>query len=297
MQSNLWILIGTAAIMFAFIGGLSMLAHYDTLNGIKSKTVGDGQRGTTRWATEKEIAQTYKHIPFLPHACRNGNALSTAQELVLGSNGKKGAVTALVDADDIHCLMIGASGVGKTAYFLYPNLEYACAGGMSFLALDTKGDLARNYGAVAKDYSGYHVVVIDLRNPMRLDGNNLLSLVNHYMDIAQKNPDNISARAKTEEAEGLLCAVVLLLAEYLPPTADDPQERRHIISVFKLVHDLLGPSAKRGKSQFQVPMDLLPPTHKAHWFAGAALNSAEQTMASAISTVLSRLNAFLDSGL
>ena len=33
--------------------------------------------------------------------------------------------------------MIGASGVGKTAYFLYPNLEYACASGMSFLALDT----------------------------------------------------------------------------------------------------------------------------------------------------------------
>ena len=35
--------------------------------------------------------------------------------------------------------MIGASGIGKTAFFLYPNLEYACACGMSFLALDTKG--------------------------------------------------------------------------------------------------------------------------------------------------------------
>ena len=54
-------------------------------------------------------------------------------------------IRALVDSDDIHCLMIGASGVGKTAYFLYPNLEYTCASGMSFLALDSKGDLARNY--------------------------------------------------------------------------------------------------------------------------------------------------------
>ena len=26
--------------------------------------------------------------------------------------------------------MIGASGVGKTAFFLYPNLEYACASGI-----------------------------------------------------------------------------------------------------------------------------------------------------------------------
>ena len=36
--------------------------------------------------------------------------------------------------------MIGASGVGKTAFFTYPNLEYA-ATGMRFLCSDTKGDL------------------------------------------------------------------------------------------------------------------------------------------------------------
>lgn len=71
-----------------------------------------------------------------------------------------------MDSDDIHCLMIGASGIGKTAYFLYPNLEYACASGMSWLALDSKGDLARNYGAIAKNCYGYqNVAVIDLRNP------------------------------------------------------------------------------------------------------------------------------------
>ena len=78
---------------------------------------------------------------------RSGENLPTEQGLVLGGKGKKGELTALVDSDDIHCLMIGASGIGKTAYFLYPNLEYACASGMSWLALDSKGDLARNYGA------------------------------------------------------------------------------------------------------------------------------------------------------
>ncbi len=29
-------------------------------------------------------------------------------------------IRALVDSDDIHCLMIGASGVGKTAFFPIP---------------------------------------------------------------------------------------------------------------------------------------------------------------------------------
>ena len=44
-------------------------------------------------------------------------------------------------------------------------------------------------------------------------------------------------------------------------------------------------------------MDLLPENHKAKWFAGAALTTAEDTMASVMSTALSRLNAFLDSEL
>ena len=75
--------------------------------------------------------------------------------------------------------MIGAAGVGKTAHFLYPNLEYACASGVSFITTDTKGDLYRNYGGIAHDYYGYNISVIDLRNPLFSDGNNMLHMVNN----------------------------------------------------------------------------------------------------------------------
>lgn len=63
---------------------------------------------------------------------------------------------------------------------------------------------------------------------------------------------------------------------------------------------LLAPAkgkVNKGKNQFQTLMELLPDEHKAKWFAGAALNTAEQSMASVMSTALSRLNAFLDSEL
>ena len=69
------------------------------------------------------------------------------------------------------------------------------------------------------------------------------------------------------------------------------------MSVFKIIQELLAPSNKKGKNQFQQLMELLPDTHKAKWFAGAALNTAEQSMASVMSTALSRLNSFLDSEL
>ena len=325
MNASVWILIAAGAAMFLVIGGLSMMSHHYTLGNIKSRTVGDGQHGTARWATDKEIRQTYAHVPFKVREWRRGQNLPMEQGVILGCKGKPQELTALVDSNDIHCLMIGASGIGKTAFFLYPNLEYACASGMSWLALDSKGDLARNYGTIAKNCYEYNVSVIDLRNPTRSDGNNLLTLVNRYMDIARKDPKNLAARAKAEKyakilaktiinpdgddsnrgqnaffydaAEGLLTSVILILAEFLPPDKEHPQERRHIVSVFKLVQDLLEPSKVKGKSHFQLLMGKLPPDHKARWFAGAALNSAEQAMASVMSTVLSRLNAFLDSEL
>ena len=316
------IAVGVVIVLFSVL--LSVLTSNYSLNGIKSKTVGDGQHGTARWATTQEIKKSYASVPFDVASWRAGKNLPEVQGLILGSTQRGKQLDALVDRDDVHCLMIGASGVGKTAFFLYPNLEFACASGMSYLALDTKGDLARNYGTIAKKCYGYHVSVIDLRNPTRSDGSNLLTLINRYMDIAREHPDNLAARAKAEKyakilaktivnpggddqdrgqnaffydaAEGLLTSVILLLAEYVPPDSAG-HEKRHIVSVFKLVQELLAPSGQGKKTGFQVLMDNLPSTHKARWFAGAALNTSEQGMASVMSTVLSRLNAFLDSEL
>ena len=374
MNENVWPLILLGGGLLAFLLLVTFLSKNYSLNNFKSKTVGDGQHGTARWATPKEIHTTYHVVPFRPRRWRKGEDLPTVQGIILGSMGgrkrkskggillqtsrklleklrrptagkkekrkpkkKQSAISkiknaienqqdvrALVDSDDIHCLMIGASGVGKTAYFLYANLEYASACGMSYLALDTKGDLARNYGAIASRYYGYKVSVIDLRNPTRSDGFNFLTLMNHYMDIARMHPENLAARARAEKyakilaktivnpegssqygdnaffyesAEGVLAAIVMLLAEFILPEKDGT-EKRHIVSAFKLVQDLLAaPGGGRGKNGFHVLMDMLPSVHKARWVAGAALTAADQAMASVMSTVLSKLNAFLDSEL
>lgn len=319
MNDSVWTLIGLAAVMMIVIAGLSMISQHYTLN-IKSRTVGDGQHGTARWATKREIRRTYHLVRYDPQAWRHGDDLPKVQGIIAGSIGKKPVplqfkvgkkkitvhteklpmqkrrcMKAIVDGDDIHCLMFGPSGIGKTAFFLYPNLEYACATGMSFLALDSKGDLARNYATIAKKYYDYRVSVIDLRNPTRSDGDSLLTLINRYSDKAREQPDNLAYKAKAEKyakilaktiinqggesgqfgdnayfydaAEGALAAMTLLLSEFLPPQKGEA-DVRHIISVFKLTQDLLAPSpADKGKNGFQALMDLLPPTHKARWLA------------------------------
>lgn len=309
-------LILVAVLMFAILGGISLLTHLYNLNGIKSKTVGDGQHGTARWVTKSEIKRTYAHVPFTPDCWRKHNPTDLPQGIVVGCTGN---TTALVDTGDVHALMIGAAGVGKTAYWLYPCIEYACASGMSFLSTDTKGDVMRNYGTIAQECYHYHTSVIDLRNPTRSHGHNLLHLVSKYTDLYAAHPDQLVYKARAEKyakiisktiilsgmdaasfgqnayfydaAEGLLTATILLVAEFCKP------EERHIVSVFKIIQELLAPSQRKGRNQFQQLMELLPTDHKAKWFAGAALNTAEQSMASVMSTALSRLNAFLDSEL
>lgn len=359
---------------------------------IKSKTVGDGQHGSASFATPKEMDKFFKRVNYTPTAWRINNPESLPQGIIIGCNitkiWKKKKVTAVVDEGDVHALMIGAAGVGKTAKFLYPNIEYCCASGMSFVTLDTKGDLLRSYAPIAKKYYGYDISVLDLRNPTQSDGFNMLHMVNRYMDDYLQT-DSLVSKAKAEKyakiisktimnsggfdsanagqnaffydsAEGLITSVILVISEFCSPYALLPVQRqnkkeaiekrlkyienmrnfcienkvtflpqkdsarkeaetaeivilfkpqkendgepethhgeeRHIISVFKLIQDLLGPSEVKGKSQFKLLMELLPEEHKARWMSGAALNTSEQAMASVLSTALSRLNAFLDS--
>ena len=344
MQPIVKLVIAGAA-MFATLGLIAGLSGMYSLN-IKAKTVGHGQHGTARWATKGEIKKTYTHVLFEPQLWRKGEHLPTEQGIVVGCLTKRHRLgnglrtvwnvlvvkllrrshpipktadetTALVDTGDVHAVMIGAAGVGKTAYWLYPCLEYALASGMSFLSTDTKGDVVRNYGRIAQECYGYRVGVIDLRNPTRSDGFNLLHLVNKYMDLFQEHPDNLLYKAKAERyakiisktiitagmdgqnfgqnqffydaAEGLLTATILLVAESCPPP------ERHIVSVFKIIQELMAPSQTKGQTQFQALLSLLPEAHKAKWFAGAATSTADQAMASVMSTTLARLNAFLDS--
>ena len=65
-MSGVTALVFVGVIMFAVLGGVTLLAHIYTLNNIKAKTVGDGQHGTARWANKAEIRKTYQHIPFTP---------------------------------------------------------------------------------------------------------------------------------------------------------------------------------------------------------------------------------------
>ena len=131
MTGNPILLAVVAAVMFAVLGGVTLLAHIYNLNNIKSKTVGDGQHGTARWASKAEIRRIYRHIPFTPERWReqakNHQTPTTPEGKELPQGivvGCTGSTTAMVDTGDVHALMIG--GRRRQDCFLAVPLHRVC---------------------------------------------------------------------------------------------------------------------------------------------------------------------------
>ena len=302
---------------------LSQFKSSPSLKNIKSKKLDTDQFGNEKFADKKMINQMYSKVLFDPKGWRkNQGDTGLRPGIVVGQITKRNKTYALVENSDVHAMMLGASGAGKTTFFLYPNIEYALASGTSILVTDTKGDVYKNYAGICEKYYGYKTCILDLRNPSYSDGHNIMGMVNMYMDMSKKvpksTPEYLTYKSKAEKyakiiaktiiaptdktefgansffydaSEGLLTSSILLVSEFCP------DEYRHIVSVYKIIQDMMSGTDKRKSSEFSKIMKMLPENHKARWFAGAALNASDQGMAAVLSTAMSKLNSFLDTEL
>lgn len=347
MNSSATVIIGVVALIVIFLFYL-VDKKAGKLNNIKSRPVGDGQYGVAKWASSKEISDTFSIVNYEPDKWRKGENLPTKDGLIISGiwndnsfskddntnntvaykKYKKHKMRCRLDCTDSHTLLISTTGGGKTTAFLYPNLEYCCAVGLSFFTTDTKGDVFSEYAGVAEKYYGYDNYIIDLRDAAHSHHFNLMQLTNKYSDLYYKLNGSKSDLAKAERyakvvsktiinmkgmentganayfydaAEGLLTSVILLVSELC-----DTKER-HIVSVFKLINELMKidpdtvpkseDDKRKPKNYFHKLMQIIPDTHKAKWFAGASLSAPQQQMTSVVTTAMSRLLSFIDSEL
>ena len=79
-------LVIAAGSFMLLLGAAQWLNNRTNLNHIKSKTVGDGQHGTARFATTPEIKQTYRAIPFTPELWRKGDNRPVSQGIIVGQH-------------------------------------------------------------------------------------------------------------------------------------------------------------------------------------------------------------------
>lgn len=312
-----------AGFLIAVIIACAVLDRRGNLNKIKSKKIGNGQYGTADWANHNELLDNLKLVKYEPEAWRKGENLPTDEGTILGTYTKrKDELYAWVDTSDSHTLFVAASSGGKTSSILYPNIEYCAALGLSFFCSDTKGGVFKNFVPVLSMDYDYKCTVIDLRYPDKSDSYNLMRLVNKYMD-AYLETGNLSDKANSEAyaknigstiihsegfknagqnqffydtAQSVISAVTLLCAEFCP----NPQ--RHIVSVFKLIRQLMevdpetvGKKGEVSQLYLQQLYKILPENHICKDLLAPSATSEFKTMASIIGTALSSLIDFIDS--
>lgn len=292
------------------------------LNKIKGTKAGNGQYGTSDWANQSELEKNLEIVKYEPKFWRQGINIPTVEGTVLGTYKKGKDLYAYVDTTDSHTLFVAASSGGKTSSILYPNIEYCGALGLSFFCSDTKGGVFKDYVPVLRDKYGYTCTVIDLRYPGKSDSYNLMGLVNKYMD-SYLNTGNLSDKASAEAyaknigstiihseglknagqnqffydtAQSVISAVTLLCSE----VSQKPQ--RHIISVFKLIRQLMEVDPNTVNKKGVVPQlylqqlyKMLPEDHICKDLLAPSATSEFKTLASIIGTAMSKLLSFIDS--
>ena len=91
----------------------------------------------------------------------------------LDYDGRNGLV--YVDGSDSHTLLIGSTGSKKSRLVVMPTVRILAASGENMIICDPKGEIYNRTSSFLSR-SGYQVHTINLRNPSRGDGWNILSI-------------------------------------------------------------------------------------------------------------------------
>ena len=115
------------------------------------------ENGYSRWAKDKEImnANDVVRIPFVDTKAPCGGTPIIYDD-----------TSAYVDNSNMHTLVIGATGSGKTAGIINPTMKMLMKGRESIVVTDPKGEIYEDNYKLLKDL-GYQIIVLNFREPQK----------------------------------------------------------------------------------------------------------------------------------
>ncbi len=115
------------------------------------------ENGYSRWAKDKEI-QTAKEVVKIPFATKTAEVGGTP--IIYDKD------SAYIDNSNMHTLVIGATGSGKTAGIVNPTMKHLIKAKESIVITDPKGEIYEDNYKILKD-AGYQIIVLNFREPQR----------------------------------------------------------------------------------------------------------------------------------
>jgi type IV secretion system protein VirD4 len=258
---------------------------------------GEGQFGTSRWQTKKEMDKTC-NVWDTNDSIKKGGIVfgmeksSPTKEKVWYNN------------DDLHTLIIGATRSGKSRKVIIPSIWEIAKAGESMIVGDPKGELY----ITCRDYlkeQGYNVITLNLREPLKGNQWNILDMVNKAVDegnipkateyawsiantISNQTPSTSSEPIWKNGEQSTLAALMLL-------SALDSQFKfqRHMATAYYLLAEYGQPLDDESIPLLDY-IKSLPVKHPAKAAFATASIAPYKTRASFFTTALSDLKLFSD---
>lgn len=138
-------------------------SYSSTPNAILGKDydTSSDKKGAARWLSSAEIAKVFPRYSFAEAGKYKVNGF------VVQTIETKNATYANLKGD-VHCLIIGTTGSGKTIRFVIPTMQFLArtASRPSVIVTDPKGELYQTQSKLYQE-RGYDIITINLREPLK----------------------------------------------------------------------------------------------------------------------------------
>lgn len=266
------------------------------------KVYGNGQYGTAKWNTKKEIQKSLKTNILNFRDLNNIKEVTfKSGGLIIGQEKKNNKEKLLYISKDYHSLIIGSTGAGKTRRLLLPSLCNYLFARESVICTDPKGEILQ-YTMPLLEKLGYKVLTIDFKNPMKSTRYNFLQPVinafkqgdvrkaeEYCWDITQALVGNEDTKMekiwKDGEMSIIAGAIMTVVAENMEHT-----EYQNLTNVYTFISEMC--RTENGKMPINYFIEHLPPTHPAINIFGIARIAPEKTRSSFFTSALTTLRLF-----
>lgn len=178
-----WLTVGV--INGIILAGYLMMYRVDAQNvALKENDLED-----TEWLTVKKLRKLKE---FTVTDWRN--AESVADGIVIGAE-KKGAGVEIIGTSQLHALIVGTTGSGKTTGFVDQNIEILARskGKPSLIITDPKKELYEKHNNQLVKY-GYNISVLDLREPYSSARWNPMNVLTRRIRMVKDLENNLQSR-------------------------------------------------------------------------------------------------------
>lgn len=254
---------------------------------------GNGQHGKERFLTEQEKGQIFEKFCF------------TGKEILEGKGGivvqmtkRKRTEEILYVGKDLHSLIIGASGSGKTRRILLVTLWMQILSGISVVISDVKGEFYYYTEPYAKSM-GYKTYPLDFRNPNKsIHINFLQPILNAFQEgdtakAIDRTWDIVSVLVGESKGEPLWYngESATIAAGILAVCIDAPQECRNLTNVYYFLAYMCEAN-EAGEMPLTRYLDSLEDGHPAKGVFAMARVAPNKTRSSFFTAALGTLKLF-----